>query len=65
MICRLQDIEINNERSFQNCKLGRKKYADILEKVVSFYSGGCVLAINGEWGTSKTVFVGMCQKQDR
>ena len=48
MICRLQDIEINDERPFQNCKLGRKKYADILEKVVSFYSRGCVLAINGE-----------------
>lgn len=62
MICRLQDIEINDERPFQNCKLGRKKYADILEKVVSFYFGGCVLAINGEWGTGKTTFVRMWQK---
>lgn len=62
MICRLQDIEINDERPFQNCKLGRKKYADILEKVVSFYSNGCVLAINGEWGTGKTTFVKMWQK---
>ena len=62
MICRLQDIEINDERPFQNCKLGRKKYADILEKVVSFYSNGCVLAINGEWGIGKTTFVRMWQK---
>ena len=62
MICRLQDIEINDERPFQNCKLGRKEYADILETVVSFYSNGCVLAINGEWGTGKTTFVRMWQK---
>lgn len=62
MICRLQDIDIDNERPFHNCKLGRKKYADILEKVVSFYSNGCVLAINGEWGTGKTTFVRMWQK---
>lgn len=62
MICRLQDIEVNAECPFQNCKLGRKKYADILEKVVSFYSNGCVLAINGEWGTGKTTFVRMWQK---
>lgn len=62
MICRLQDIEINSERPFQNCKLGRQKYAEILEKVVSLYSNGCVLAINGEWGTGKTTFVRMWQK---
>lgn len=62
MICRLQDIEVNAECPFQNCKLGRKKYADILEQVVFFYSSGCVLAINGEWGTGKTTFVRMWQK---
>ena len=29
MICRLQEIEISNERPFQNCKLGREKYGKI------------------------------------
>lgn len=59
MICRLQEIEISNERPFQNCKLGREKYGKILTQVVSTYSCGCVMAINGEWGSGKTTFVKM------
>lgn len=62
MISKLDDIEISQEDSFANCKLGRKKYAEILTQIVSLYNSGSVLAINGEWGTGKTTFVKMWQK---
>ena len=29
MISKLDDIEISQEKPFANCKLGRKKYAEI------------------------------------
>lgn len=45
-----------------NCKLGREKYADILKAIVLTYNEGCVLAINGKWGTGKTTFVEMWAK---
>lgn len=59
MEIRHNDIEINQEEPFANCKLGRKKHAEILTKIVSTYSNGFVLAINNEWGTGKTTFVKM------
>ena len=39
--------------------MGREKYADILKAIVLTYNEGCVLAINGKWGTGKTTFVEM------
>ncbi len=59
MICKLQDPEIIERNPFQNCKLGREKYARVLTQIVSSYTNGCVLAINGEWGSGKTTFVKM------
>lgn len=57
---RLNEIEINSEAPFQNDALQRKKYAEILTSVIDCYSStGCVLAINGKWGTGKTTFVRM------
>lgn len=62
MISKLKDIDIIPEDPFRNCKLGRQEYADILRQIVSIYDNGCVLAINGEWGTGKTTFVKMWQQ---
>lgn len=59
MICKLEDPKIEEFKPFQNCKLGREKYGEILTQVVSTYSCGCVMAINGEWGSGKTTFVKM------
>ena len=54
------EIDIPEEEPFKNCALDRKKYADILTDIVSVYSkSGCVLALNGEWGSGKTTFVKM------
>lgn len=58
------DVEIPQSEPFKNCALGRVKYAKILTDIVSVYSKfGCVLALNGEWGSGKTTFVKMW-KQD-
>jgi hypothetical protein len=44
---------------FENCRLGRKPYADVLTQIVSSYSDGFVLAINNEWGAGKSTFIKM------
>lgn len=57
---RQPEIEIPEEEPFKNCALGRSKYASILTDIVSVYSqSGCVMALNGEWGSGKTTFVKM------
>lgn len=56
------DIAIDENNPFLNCKLGREKYAEVLTNIVSSYSDGFVLAINNKWGTGKTTFVKMWQK---
>lgn len=59
MIAHLQEIQPTKENPFADCKLGREIYAKILTKVVKGYIDGCVLAINGKWGSGKTTFVKM------
>jgi len=57
---RLKEVEIDLENPFLHDALGREKYAEILTSVVNTYSySGCVLAIDGKWGTGKTTFVNM------
>lgn len=57
------DVTVDKEKPFLNCKLGREKYANILTDIVKNYQDGFVLAINSEWGTGKTTFVKMWQQQ--
>lgn len=56
-------LEISADKPFENCKLGREKYADILSALVDNYANGFVLAVNNEWGTGKTTFVKMWEKK--
>lgn len=57
---RHKDIEIVPENPFANDALGREKFAYTLESIVSVYAEtGCVISLNGEWGTGKTTFVKM------
>lgn len=58
MIYKLRELIINEQEPFENCKLGRQQYADILTKVI-YQSQGGVLAIDGCWGSGKTTFVKM------
>lgn len=59
MKCKLQKLDIPDKYPFLNCKLGREKYADILKAIVLTYNEGCVLAINGKWGTGKTPLINL------
>jgi hypothetical protein len=58
-----QKIEIKKENPFENCKLNRKQYAEILTKIIDSYNNGFVLAINNKWGTGKTTFIKMWEKK--
>ncbi|SRR6056297_2851693 len=61
MKLRHHDLLIPEDGSdpFVNCKLDRKKYADVLINIVDDYADGFVLAINNPWGEGKTTFVKM------
>ncbi len=56
------DIPKDGTEPFVNCKLERKKYAEVLTTIVESYADGFVLAINNKWGTGKTTFVKMWQQ---
>ena len=59
MISRLEPLEVDKINPFKHCKLGRQQYAEILTQIVSSYEQGCVLAIDGQWGSGKTTFMSM------
>lgn len=57
---RLRELQILKDNPFAKDVLDREKYANILTQDVEAYSkSGCVLALNGKWGTGKTTFVKM------
>lgn len=60
---KLEDLEIPDNNPFKNCELGRQHYANILENIVVNGGSGCVISLDGVWGTGKTTFVKMWQQQ--
>ena len=57
---RFQGIVIPADDPFKNDKLGYSKYSSVLKGMVDMYKdSGCVIAINGKWGTGKTTFIRM------
>lgn len=56
------DIIIEHDQPFKNCKLDRLQYAEVLTDIVSSNPDGFVMAINNEWGTGKTTFVKMWEQ---
>ena len=60
LINRLPEIEVPEDDPFKFDKLDRKPCANTFLSLVKLYSTtGCVIALNGEWGTGKTTFVRM------
>lgn len=53
----INDLCIDPSDPFKNDTLGRKEFANLLTSLVSHYSNGFVMAINGSWGTGKSVFM--------
>lgn len=63
---RLKDIEIPVQNPYENDRLGRYKSVEVLMTMAKMYArSGCVIAINGEWGSGKTTFVKMTMQQMR
>lgn len=61
---RLPEIEIPEDNPFKNDKFNRKTCADIFINLIKmYYHTGCVIALNGEWGSGKTTFVKMVQQE--
>lgn len=61
--CKEMDIEINDQNPFKFDKLNREPFANVLTHIIDTYSDtGCVLSLNGEWGSGKTTFVRMWQQ---
>lgn len=56
------DLFIDPQKPFENCKLNREQYAEILTNIVSNYKDGFVLAVNNRWGTGKTTFIKMWEQ---
>ena len=57
---RLPEIEIPEDNPFKNDILNRESCANTFINLVKlYYSTGCVIALNGEWGAGKTTFVRM------
>lgn len=60
---RLPDINPREDNPFAEDRLSRREYAESLSNIIDAYSNtGCVISINGEWGTGKTTFVKMWQR---
>lgn len=64
IINKLPELEVPPQNPFENDKLGRQVTATTLTNIVSSYANtGCVVALNGEWGTGKTTFLRMWKAQ--
>lgn len=58
--CKDIEIEVPSNDPFAHDVLNRQRFADVLDSIIEIYSDtGCVLSLNGEWGTGKTTFVRM------
>ncbi|WP_231372712.1 P-loop NTPase fold protein [Aureivirga sp. CE67] len=62
MVIKHNEIEIEKDNPFKNCKLNRQKYSDILTHIVNSNFSGFVLAVNNKWGTGKTTFIKMWEQ---
>lgn len=64
LLNRLPEIEIPEGNPFENDKLDRKTCAIFFINLIKqYYNTGCVIALNGEWGSGKTTFVKMVQQE--
>lgn len=54
--------EIPERNPFQNCSLGRRRFAESLTKVIEINENGLVMSLNNNWGSGKTTFILMWKK---
>lgn len=63
MLEKSENIFINPENPFENCKLERESIADNLTKIIEGIKGSFVLGVDSPWGTGKSTFIEMWQKK--
>lgn len=56
---KLGEIIPSEENPYNGDLLDRRQCGKVLEELVQTFSSGCVIAVDGKWGTGKTTFVGM------
>ncbi len=56
---KLGDIIPSEEDPYNGDLLDRKMCGEVLEGLAKTFSSGCVIALDGKWGTGKTTFVRM------
>lgn len=60
---RLKEIEANESNPYREDLLDRENTGNILLQLIQTSYKGFVMALNGKWGSGKTTFVNMWQKQ--
>lgn len=65
MTLKHKELIISPDNPFENCKLGRAKYANVLNSIIDGHPQGFVLSINNRWGTGKTTFIKMWEQDLR
>lgn len=56
-------IEAKKEAPFAGDLLNRSRCAFVLRNIVETFRDECVVSLNGKWGTGKTTFLSMWEKQ--
>lgn len=59
----INDLNISDDNPFCEDTLDRSRFANLLTAIISNYSDGFVLSLNGKWGTGKTVFINQWVRQ--
>lgn len=58
----LEDLSPKKENPFEEDKFARTETASILKEIVNALDEGCVIGLNGKWGTGKSAFISMWSK---
>ena len=56
-------LEPNLEEPFEGDLLNRKRCALVLRSIVDTFGEECVVSLNGKWGSGKTTFLSMWERQ--
>lgn len=62
MDTKLYSITPTKDSPFEGDLLGRDKPAKVLRHLVDIFKEGCVMGLNGKWGSGKTTFLNMWEQ---
>ena len=62
MDTRLPSIKPTKDSPFNGDLMEREKPSEVLRKLVDIFKDGCVMGLNGKWGSGKTTFLAMWEQ---